>query len=59
MDPDTTLDLMREAQREARWDDADAHAADLGEWIDRGGYLPAGISSREVSYALNSGRMVH
>lgn len=59
MDPDTTLALMREAQSEARWDDADAHAADLGEWIDRGGYLPAGISSREVAYALNSGLAVN
>ncbi len=58
MDPDTTLALMREAQRDARYADADEHAADLGQWINDGGYLPTGMSAREVSYALNSGRAV-
>lgn len=52
MDPTTTLELMREAQRDARWEDADEHAADLGEWLLRDGFHPADISTRELRYCI-------
>ena len=51
MDPNTALDLMREAQREARWEDAEQHAADLGAWILNGGFVPFGMTEREADYA--------
>jgi len=58
MDPNTALQMMREAQHDARWEDAEAHAADLGTWIDAGGFLPRGISSREVNYCLRAALVV-
>lgn len=51
MDPNTALDLMREAQNEARWEDAEQHAADLGAWILNGGFVPFGMTAREADYA--------
>lgn len=54
MDPNTALLMMREAQQEGRWEDADAHAADLGAWLDRGGFQPRGLTSREAAYAFRA-----
>lgn len=58
MDPNAALALMREAQADHRWDDADDHAADLGQWIALGGFPPAGISPREIAYALSAAKVV-
>ncbi len=58
MDPDATLALMREAQSDHRYDDADDHAADLGQWIALDGFPPSGISARELNYCLRAARVV-
>ena len=58
MDPTATLDMMRAAQAEARWEDADEHAHDLGTWLAFGGFEPEGMTSREFSYAMRAARVV-
>jgi len=58
MDPNAALDLMREAQHETRWEDADEHAADLGAWIAFGGFAPGDITARELDYCLRAARVV-
>jgi hypothetical protein len=50
MDPNTALDLMREAIRDLRHEDAEAHAADLGAWMASGGFEPAGMNGAERRY---------
>lgn len=50
MDPNTALQLMREAQADNRHDDAEDHAIDLGSWLAGGGFAPHGITRRELNY---------
>lgn len=50
MDPNTALEWMREAIADGRRDDADYHAADLAEWIQRGGDEPADLTPSERNY---------
>lgn len=51
MDPITTLELLREAQRDLRFEDAELHAIDLGAWIKSGGFIPSDLTEREADYA--------
>lgn len=56
MDPTIALDLLREAQRDGRRDDADDHAEDLGSWLLAGGFAPEGITRDETWHALEIAR---
>ena len=42
MDPDATLRDIRECLRGGDYETARDHARDLTEWLDKGGFPPAG-----------------
>lgn len=57
MDITISVDWMREAVADGRHADADAHAADIGDWILSGGFVPSGIlTSGETVHALRVAR---
>jgi hypothetical protein len=50
MDPDVAWDEFALAHAEGRWADCAEPAEALAEWLERGGYIPAGMAERNPAH---------